>query len=85
MYPEALFNRGLRAARAGDSAFARECFAAVALWHPEDLRTRNAHALACLDARDVRAAMRGWQEVLASSPGDSLAARGLATLAHHPG
>lgn len=81
MHPEALFNRGLRAARAGDSALARECFAAVVLWMPHDIRARNAHAMACLDARDGRTAGRAWREVLARAPGDRLAVRGLAALA----
>jgi hypothetical protein len=80
MHPQALFNQGLRAARAGDYATARECFAAVVLWQPHDLRTRNAYALACLDARDRPAARRAWEEVLARAPGDPLAVRGMAAL-----
>lgn len=80
MHPQALFNQGLRAARAGDYATARECFAAVVLWQPHDLRTRNAYALACLHARDRRAARRAWEEVLARAPGDPLAVRGMAAL-----
>jgi hypothetical protein len=80
MHPQVLFNQGLRAARAGDHATARECFAAVVLWQPHDLRTRNAYALACLDASDRRAARRAWEEVLARAPGDPLAVRGMAAL-----
>jgi tetratricopeptide (TPR) repeat protein len=80
MHPQVLFNQGLRAARGGDYATARECFAAVVLWQPHDLRTRNAYALACLDARDRRAARRAWEEVLARAPGDALAVRGMAAL-----
>jgi hypothetical protein len=80
IHPGVLFNRGLRAARLGDSALARDCFAAVVLWHPHDVRTRNAHALACFDARDVGAARRGWEEVLARAPGDPLALRGVVAL-----
>jgi hypothetical protein len=80
MHCGALFNQGLRAARGGRSAAARECFAAVVLWHPGDITTRNAHALACLDNGDVGAARRGWEEVLARAPGDALAVRGLAAL-----
>ena len=80
MHPQALFNQGLRAARAGDYATARECFAAVVLWQPHDLRTRNAYALACLEACDRRAARRAWEEVLARAPGDPLAVRGMAAL-----
>ncbi|MEA2373181.1 MAG: hypothetical protein QOH12_3575 [Solirubrobacteraceae bacterium] len=84
MYPEVLFNRGLRAARLGDSATARECFAAVVLWQPQDVRTRNAHALACLDDSDVPAARDGWEQVIARSPNDPLALRGLAALTFDP-
>jgi len=80
MHPQALFNQGLRAARAGDYATARERFAAVVLWQPHDLRTRNAHALACLGACDRRAARRAWEEVLARAPGDPLAVRGMVAL-----
>jgi hypothetical protein len=81
LYPEVLFNRGLRTARAGDSRTARECFAAVALWLPEDARARNAYALACLDAADGAAAARAWSEVLALAPDDPLAVRGLKAMA----
>lgn len=81
LYPDVLFNRGLRAARAGDSRIARECFAAVALWLTDDVRARNAYALACLDTEDVVAARRAWNEVLAFSPDDPLAIRGLRAVA----
>lgn len=80
LHPGAIFNDGLRAARAGNSASARECFAAIVLWHPQDVTSANAHALACLDAGDVDAARRAWGEVLDRSPGDPLAQRGLAAI-----
>ncbi len=80
LHPASLFNQGLRAAHRGDSALARECFAAVALWLPHDVTTRNAHALACLDAGDVAAAHAAWTEVLQRSPADRIALRGLAAL-----
>lgn len=80
LHPAALFNQGLRAAREGDSALARECFAAVALWLPHDVTTRNAHALACADAGDLVAARGAWEALLQRSPGDPLALRGLAAL-----
>jgi len=85
LHPAALFNQGLRAARQGDSALARECFAAVALWLPHDVTTRNAHALACLDAGDLAAARGAWEALLQRSPGDPLALRGLAALTPSPG
>jgi hypothetical protein len=84
LHPRVLFNRGLRAARAGDSGDARDCFAAVVLWQPDDLSTRNAYALACMDARDRPAARRAWEEVLSRSPRDSMATRGLSALARMP-
>lgn len=80
LHPAALFNQGLRAAHAGDSGLARECFAAVVLWLPDDIATRNAHALACLDTGDVAAARIGWERVLQRVPGDQIALRGLAAL-----
>lgn len=85
LYPAALFNRGLVAARAGESRVARECFAAIVLWHPQDVTTRNAHALACLESRDEPAARRAWEQVIERSPRDSLALRGLAALAGEVG
>lgn len=81
LHPHALFNRGLRAARAGDSRAARDCFAAVVLWQPEDVAPRNAYALACLSAGDRTAARRAWEQVLERSPRDAIAARGLTALA----
>lgn len=80
-YPHVLFNRGLKAARAGDSRRARDCFAAVVQWQPDDVRTRNAYALACVDLRDRPAAQRAWEEVLSRSPRDAIATRGLSALA----
>jgi hypothetical protein len=80
LFPRVLFNRGLQAARNGDSLEARECFAAVVLWHPDDLQSRNAYALACLDSRDLGAAGQAWRNVLARSPADPLATAGLRAL-----
>ena len=76
LHPDALFNRGLRAARAGDAGSARDCFAAVMLWQPDDVLTRNAYALACLQAQDPAAAQRAWEEVpVAGARGRTGAAR----------
>jgi hypothetical protein len=80
LFPQVLFNRGLQAALAQDSRTARDCFAAVVLWCPDDLETRNAYGLACLECGDARAAGRAWREVLARAPGDVLARRGLTAL-----
>lgn len=80
-YPRALFGRGLRAARAGDVEAARECFAAASLWLPDDPLTRNAYALACLDAGDLTGAAAAWEGVLAIAPDDALATGGLSAIA----
>lgn len=81
LFPQVLFNRGLRAAQAGNSLAARDCFAAAVHWQPDDVETRNAYALACLDCRDVDGARSAWEQVLAHAPADSLAQRGLQALA----
>gem|GEM_PF-2703932 len=80
LFPQVLFNRGLSAARTGDSHAARDCFAAAVLWSPDDLETRNAYALACLESHDVAAARRAWEEVLARAPDDERARRGMRAL-----
>jgi hypothetical protein len=79
-FPDVLFNRGLRTARAGQSLLARDCFAAVVLWDADDLAAHNAYALSCLESGDPRAAARVWREVLARSPDDAFALRGLASV-----
>ena len=84
VHAHVLFNRGLQAALAGDCRGARDCFGAVMLWQPDDLRTRNAYALACLHAHDRPAARRAWEEVLSRSPRDAFAMRGLSALARMP-
>lgn len=81
LFPQVLFNRGLRAARAGNSFAARDSFAAVVLWHPDDVETWNAYALACMECRDADSARSAWEQVLARAPADSLAQRGLQALA----
>jgi hypothetical protein len=80
-YPEILFNRGLRAARAGDLRGARDLFAAVAFWIPHDARALNAYALACFEEGDLAAAERAWAEVLSLAPGDAFATRGCEAVA----
>jgi hypothetical protein len=80
LFPQVLFNRGLRAARAGNRLAARDCFAAAVVWHPEDIETRNAYALACLESRDRDGARGAWERVLELSPRDPLALRGLRAL-----
>jgi Flp pilus assembly protein TadD len=76
-----LFNEGLAAAAAGRLAVARDCFAAVVLWHPYDLEARSAYAFSCLSLGDGEQARRQWDLVLARRPTDERALRGLAMLA----
>jgi hypothetical protein len=80
LFPSVLYNRGLQAVREGRPQIARECFAAVVLWQPDAIEARNAYALACLDCHDQAAARDAWAEVLARSPADPIASRGLAAL-----
>lgn len=79
-HPADLFNQGLAAARAGRLRTARDLFSAVVRWCPLDLDARNAFALACFELGDEEEARRSWDEVLARSPHDETARRGLAEL-----
>ena len=79
-YPSLLFNQGLVAARAGQVGRARDCFAAVVYWCPNDLEARDALALACHTLGDVTEAEVQWEAVLARSPSDMLATQGLSAL-----
>jgi hypothetical protein len=80
LFPDVLFNRGLLAVRDGEWRRARDCFAAVVLWHPADLESHNAYALACLECGDAAAARLAWERVVGEAPDDPLAVRGLAIL-----
>ncbi len=75
-----LFNDGLAAAGQGRFAAARDCFAAVVLWHPHDLEARSAYAFGCLSLGDDEEARRQWELVLSRRPRDERALRGLAML-----
>ena len=81
-YPAQLFNQGLAAARAGRFAQARDLFAAVISWCPTDVTARNAFAAACLELHDLDEARRQWETVVASSPADPLATKGLTIIAN---
>lgn len=81
MYPSQLFNQGLREARAGRFAHARDLFAAVVYWCPEDKVARNALATACLELGDRMEADCQWRRVLKQFLSDPLATQGLAMLA----
>lgn len=76
-YPAHLFNEGLLKARNGEIEQARDRFAAVVYWCPKDLEARNALAMACLVLGHTLEAGRQWEIVLAQSPTDTLALRGL--------
>jgi tetratricopeptide (TPR) repeat protein len=75
-----LFNDGLRAARTGGLAAARERFAALVHWLPRDRDARNALALANFQLGDHDRARDHWTEVLAQRPGDAFATEGLRRL-----
>ncbi len=79
-YPAQLFNEGLLKARSGELEQARDLFAAVVYWCPKDLEARNALAMACLALYDLLEARRQWELVLAQSPADTLALRGLSQI-----
>lgn len=76
-----LFNTGLAAAAAGQPGVARDCFAAVVLWHPHDLEARSAYAFSCLVVGDDEQAEQQWGLVLSRRPQDERALRGMAMLA----
>ncbi len=75
-----LFNRGLLAARRGDMTKARDCFAAVVNWCPNDIEARNALAMACFELKDWQLAHFNWEKIQQTLPADDLSARGLAIL-----
>jgi Flp pilus assembly protein TadD len=80
-----LFNEGREAARRDDPFSARDRFAALVFWFPNDLEARNAYALACHQGGDHEQARTQWEQVIARQPGDPLALRGLRMLeeVHH--
>lgn len=79
-YAAQLFNQGLVAARAGKLSQARELFAAVVHWRPQDREARNALALASFELGDQARARYHWSRLLAQRPSDSFAATGLRLL-----
>jgi Flp pilus assembly protein TadD len=79
-YPAQLFNRGLAAAKAADFGTARELFAAVVHWCPQDWEARNALALANFELGDGVAARYHWNLVLDRYPADPIAVRGIGEL-----
>jgi thioredoxin-like negative regulator of GroEL len=81
LYPAHLFNQGLKKAREGQFAQARDLFAAVVHWCPTDCQARNALAATCLELRDTQQARCQWEEVINLSSKDDFARQGLAVLA----
>lgn len=79
-YPDLLFNRGLSLARANHLTQARDLFAAVVYWCPNDVEARNALAMACFALGDRSQAQRQWERVLKDSPADALAKQGIGAL-----
>ncbi|MEV6591036.1 hypothetical protein [Streptomyces acidicola] len=84
-HPARLFNRGLAEARGDRLTVARDCFAAVVHWCPDDTEARNALALASSQLNDVDEARRQWKLVLEQRPRDPKAIRGLSLLGPGPG
>jgi TolA-binding protein len=81
LYVSHLFNAGLHKAQSGQLWQARDLFAAVVYWCPEDKDARNALATACFSLGDKKEARDQWQEVLQRFPADSFAMQGLERLA----
>ncbi len=59
---------------------ARDCFAAVVHWCPNDLEARNALAMACFELGDKAQARFNWERTQQSSPIDALSKAGIAML-----
>ena len=76
-HPNHLFNQGLLMARSNKLGEARDLFAAVVYWCPNDLEARNALALACFAQKDFTEAQKQWNLVLVQSRDDKLAKQGI--------
>jgi tetratricopeptide (TPR) repeat protein len=75
--PAQLFNRGLVAARNGQIRHARDLFAAIVYWCPNDKEARNALAMACFTLKDYKEARSHWEKVLIHSSKDTIALQGM--------
>jgi tetratricopeptide (TPR) repeat protein len=80
LLPAQLFNRGLVAARKGQTRRARDLFAAVVYWCPDDKEARNALAMACFALKDYAEARSHWEKVLMQSSQDNTALQGMKEL-----
>ena len=80
IYPAQLFNQGLEAARQGHVKRARDMFASVIYWCPNDKEAHNALAMACYELKDFKEARLHWQLVLAHTSHDAFALRGMKAL-----
>ena len=72
-----LFNRGLMLAIEKKYAQARDAFAAVVEWCPNDTEARSALAMACYALDDLEQARFHWNKVLLQSKNDLTASEGL--------
>lgn len=70
LYPAQLFNQGLNAAKHGYVHRARDLFAAVVQWCPQDIEARKAFAMACMAAEDVEKAHEQYQRISEQLPDD---------------
>ena len=81
LFPNHLFNMGLAAAKEGRISQARDLFAAVVNWCSLDALARNALAMACFAQKDYKEARKQWEAVLARTPEDPIATKGLVSIA----
>lgn len=71
LYPAQLFNQGLEAAQQGNPNRARDLFAAVVQWCPQDIEARKAFAMACIATKDVETAHEQYQRISEQLPDDT--------------
>lgn len=79
-YPNKLFNMGLAAAKKNRISEARDLFASVVYWCPQDIEARNALAMTCYTLDDLVTARSHWEKVLEQSHLDSIALKGISSI-----
>ncbi|GHO65074.1 hypothetical protein KSC_039660 [Ktedonobacter sp. SOSP1-52] len=75
-----LFNEGVTYAHKGDLSRARDLFAAVVYWYPQDIEARAALAMACISVGDLKEAYRHWELILEQAPENTLAQQNIVVL-----
>ena len=71
LYPAQLFNQGLEAARQGNVRYARDLFASVIQWCPQDIEARKAFAMACIATKDEQLAYQQYKHIASLAPHDT--------------